>query len=48
MHAFLAQQAARGTQPWTRLWHDGHGDAWHADAGYITQRERQWHQALLA
>ena len=47
MHAFLAQQAARGIQPWTRLWHEGHGDAWQADASYITQREQQWHQALL-
>ena len=48
MHTFLAQQAARGTQPWTRLWHEGHGSAWHADAGYIARREQQWHQALLA
>jgi hypothetical protein len=47
MYAFLAQQAARGAQPWTRLWHEGHGSAWLADTGYITQREHQWHQALL-
>jgi hypothetical protein len=26
---------------------EGHGDVWQADAGYITQREGQWHQALL-
>jgi Ser/Thr protein kinase RdoA (MazF antagonist) len=47
MHAFLARQAARGAQPWTRLWHEGHGSAWHADTGYITQREHQWRRALL-
>lgn len=47
MHAFLAQQAAQGNQPWAQLWQDGHGDAWHADTSYITRRERQWHQALL-
>lgn len=47
MHAFLAQQAARGTQPWARLWQEGHGGAWQADTSYITQREHQWNQALL-
>ena len=47
MHDFLALQAAHGTQPWTRLWHEGHGDVWQADAAYITRREHQWHQALL-
>ena len=31
MHIFLAQQAAQGTQPWARLWQQGHGDAWQAD-----------------
>jgi Ser/Thr protein kinase RdoA (MazF antagonist) len=47
MHTFLARQAAQGTQPWARLWDEGHGAAWQADASYITQRESQWHQALL-
>lgn len=47
MHVFLAEQAARGKQPWSRLWQDGHGDAWQADTSYITQRRDQWHQALL-
>jgi Phosphotransferase enzyme family len=47
MHAFLAGQAASGTQPWARLWQQGHGDAWRADTEYITQREDQWQQALL-
>jgi hypothetical protein len=47
MHSFLAEQAAQGTQPWTRLWQEGHGDAWQADTNYINQHERRWHQALL-
>ena len=47
MYDFLLQQAARGAQPWTRLWHEGHGDAWQADTAYITEREQQWHEALL-
>jgi hypothetical protein len=47
MHAFLAREAARGTQPWARLWQEGHGDAWDADTRYIARREGQWHQALL-
>jgi hypothetical protein len=47
MHDFLARQAAQGTQPWARLWREGHGDAWRADTRYITERAAQWHQALL-
>lgn len=47
MHTFLAQQAARGNQPWTRLWREGHGDAWWADAEYTAEREDQWRRALL-
>ena len=47
MHDFLAGQAATGAQPWTRLWHAGHGRAWQADAGYIAKRETTWRQALL-
>ena len=47
MHAFLAREAARGNQPWARLWQEGHGDVWEADTSYIAQREARWHQALL-
>jgi hypothetical protein len=47
MHDFLAGQAATGTQPWTRLWHAGHGRAWRADTDYIAEREDTWRQALL-
>jgi hypothetical protein len=47
VHAFLAREAARGNQPWARLWQEGHGDAWAADTSYIAQREARWHQALV-
>lgn len=47
MHTFLADQAARGTQPWTRLWQEGHGDAWQDDTEYIAEHEDLWRQALL-
>jgi hypothetical protein len=47
MHDFLARQAAQGTQPWARLWQEGHGDVWLADTRYIERREHQWHQDLL-
>ncbi|GAA3851220.1 aminoglycoside phosphotransferase family protein [Saccharothrix violaceirubra] len=47
MSTFLAAQAAVGRQPWTRLWHEGHGEAWQADADYIDQRTREWENALL-
>jgi hypothetical protein len=47
MRDFLAGQAARGTQPWARLWREGHGGAWDADTRYIEQREARWRRALL-
>lgn len=31
MHAFLGEKAVQGKQPWSRLWQEGHGDAWQAD-----------------
>ena len=48
MHTFLAEQSGRGAQPWTRLWQEGHGAVWRADAEYIAEREQSWLDALLA
>jgi Phosphotransferase enzyme family len=48
MYEFLARQAARGAQPWARLWGQGHGAAWQADADYIAQRADTWRRALLS
>ncbi|MGV9879571.1 phosphotransferase enzyme family protein [Streptomyces sp. NPDC003006] len=47
MHDFLRDQAARGVQPWARLWAEGHGDVWRSDSEYIEQREDHWLRALL-
>jgi hypothetical protein len=47
MYDFLAEQAADGRQPWTRLWDDGHGQAWQADTEYIERRTDEWLRALL-
>jgi hypothetical protein len=47
MADFLAAQAAAGTQPWTRLWQDGHGRAWQADTRYIEQHLTDWAPTLL-
>ncbi len=47
MHDFLAQQADVGVEPWRRLWQQGHGAAWQADADYTAEREDTWRRALL-
>ncbi|NYI90933.1 hypothetical protein HNR02_004256 [Amycolatopsis endophytica] len=47
MHTFLGAQAAAGKQPWARLWHEGHGRVWEADAAYIGRRRQDWERALL-
>jgi hypothetical protein len=47
MRDFLAAQAAAGTEPWARLWREGHGAIWDADARYAAEREEQWRRALL-
>ncbi|WP_204046136.1 phosphotransferase [Acrocarpospora phusangensis] len=48
MHDFLRQQAIDGAQPWTRLWDEGHGDAWLSDAEYIEEYEQLWVRALVS
>jgi Phosphotransferase enzyme family len=47
MHDFLAAQAALGHQPWTRLWEEGHGAVWRADAEHIERHRADWTRALL-
>jgi hypothetical protein len=47
MHDFLARQATSGTEPWARLWQQGHGSTWQADADYIERRADRWRRALL-
>ena len=47
MHQFLAEGAANGVEPWARLWADGHGESWRADAEYIGRHRADWERALL-
>jgi hypothetical protein len=47
MHDFLAERAAAGAAPWARLWREGHGDTWRADAEYAAGLEDRWRAALL-
>lgn len=47
MYEFLARQARAGVQPWAGMWHNGHGDAWQADADYIQANEAAGAAALL-
>ncbi|MER5641059.1 hypothetical protein ABT095_29420 [Kitasatospora sp. NPDC002227] len=48
MHYLLAREAGRGTQPWARLWAEGHGAVWRADAEYTERREAEWARVLLS
>ncbi len=47
MHDFLKAASARGQQPWTTLWAEGHGDTWRNDADHIEARRQEWTKALL-
>ncbi|MFJ1760677.1 phosphotransferase [Amycolatopsis sp. NPDC088138] len=48
MRDFLAVQAAAGNDPWLRLWNEGHGDDWQAQADHLEQHHDTWERALLA
>ncbi len=48
MHDFLAEQAAAGTEPWLRLWNEGHGRHWRDRAAYLAEHHDVWVRALLA
>lgn len=48
MHDFLAAQAAARTEPWLRLWNDGHGHHWRERADYLSEHHDVWARALLA
>lgn len=47
MYDLLADGAETGTQPWARLWAEGHGEAWRADTEFIERRRDGWLRALL-
>ncbi len=47
MYELLRSGAAHGEQPWARLWDEGHGDAWLADAQYVQAQEGVLRDGLL-
>ena len=47
LHEFLADQAARGVEPWAGQVAAGHGEAWRADTAYIAEHQDDWRRALL-
>lgn len=47
MHALLADGHRTGTQPWSRLWDEGHGAVWERDARWVEQHEADLRAALL-
>ncbi|GAB3213743.1 phosphotransferase [Marinactinospora thermotolerans] len=47
MHDLLAEQAARGNAPWERLWREGHGRIWRANADHILDNRQRWEDGLL-
>ena len=47
MHQFIAEGAANGVEPWARLWADGHGESWRADAEHIERHRADLERALL-
>jgi hypothetical protein len=48
MSDFLNEQASVGAEPWSTLWHKGHGTAWSNDADWIDQHQEHWTKILLS
>lgn len=46
MYDLLLQGHESGSQPWARLWDDGHGDVWLADARYTERHIDELRDAL--
>ncbi len=47
MYDLLARGHADGTEPWARLWAEGHGTSWRRDAAWCHAHGRRLRQALL-
>lgn len=48
MHRLLEDGARTGTQPWARLWAEGHGDHEGPAAGDVEAHLDEWVRCLLA
>jgi Ser/Thr protein kinase RdoA (MazF antagonist) len=46
MYELLRHGHEHGDQPWGRLWDEGHGEVWRADAQYVESREGLWAATL--
>ena len=46
MYELLRDGASSGEQPWSRLWHDGHGATWRGFAHYVERNARAVRAAL--
>ena len=46
MYELLRHGHESGAQPWSRLWNEGHGAVWLADAVYVDDRRSTWASAL--
>jgi hypothetical protein len=46
MYELLSSGHETGTQPWIRLWNEGHGTVWLADTAYVDERRSIWLSAL--
>ena len=46
MYELLRHGHDHGVMPWSRMWDEGHGDMWLADAHYVALREQRWRTAL--
>ena len=47
MHTLLKQGHSDSVEPWARLWSDGHGAVWRADAEYAERHHRLLLDAVL-
>ncbi|KGM13791.1 phosphotransferase [Cellulomonas bogoriensis] len=47
MHALLQEGHRTGTQPWARLWDEGHGLIWRRDATWTEEHQERLRAALL-
>jgi len=46
MYELLRSGHETGVQPWSRLWREGHGVVWLADADYVDEKRSTWETAL--
>jgi Ser/Thr protein kinase RdoA (MazF antagonist) len=48
MYELLLNGMQTGTQPWARLWDEGHGEYWRSAAAYVEAHLSTWRSALMS